>query len=660
MASAASPFVCLFYFGISFLIGFLLFREARAERNPFKWRPVDRGLLTVALFYFLAGLVLVTGFKVPLLEEAFQRGMGASWRHACRQTLSTLDPWILLLAFSLWLQKYPPKKRNPLEWSAVDRALLLVWIFFFVSGIEQLELLVVSRWHQGAVAWLNSDFVRAIRPIAKGEGALVLLFLFVGLWLRHRAPEKTFFAHVVIQYAAASAAFNAYIHGAITNASSFMAGMAIGAFALLLFPPRVALPAVATFMGLTVGSTIAAGTGLIPYAPLFARSPVVQGTIDPAYLASSLTWATIVSLLVLSLMTFVLVRWRDREGKLEEMTVLLKKMFGRYLSTEVMNSLIENPSALELGGERRRVTIMMTDLRGFTALSERLEPEQVVQMLNGYFEVMVDIILRYHGTINEIIGDALLVVFGAPQEIDDRTQRTVACAIAMQNAMTGVNAANRAQGLPDIEMGIGLNESEVVVGNIGSSKRSKYAVVGSGVNMASRIESYTVGGQVLISESVKNEAGDVLRIDAQREIHPKGAEIVLRIYEVGGIGGKYNLALETREPDLVRLTLPIPVSCTPLEGKRVNDISLDGSLTRLSEKGACIGLKQRVDTMTNLKINLSNVPPKLAARDVYAKVVQHSGGKVHSHVVRFTSVPPEIDAYFQALLRYDAEKKPAP
>jgi len=560
----------------------------------------------------------------------------------------------LLLAFTLWFKKHPPKSVNPLEWSAVDRALLLVWIFLFVSGIEQLEILVISRSPVGVIAWMNSDFARAIRPIGLAEGAFVLLLLFVGLWLRGRAPETRLFAHVVIQYAAASAAFNAYVHGAITSASSFLAGLAIGAFALLLFPPKVALPAIATFMFLTVGSTIAAGLGLIPYAPQFAHSPVVQGRIETSYLVSSLIWATVVSLLILSLMTFVLIRWRDREGKLQDMTALLKRMFGRYLSTEVMNSLIENPSALELGGERRRVTIMMTDLRGFTALSERLEPEQVVQMLNGYFEVMVDIILQYQGTINEISGDALLVVFGAPQEIEDRAQRAVACAIAMQNAMARVNASNRAEGLPDIEMGIGLNESEVVVGNIGSSKRSKYAVVGSGVNMASRIESYTVGGQVLISESVRNEAGDVLRIDAQREILPKGAETALKIYEVGGIGGSYNLALETKAPDLVSLKRPVPIQCTLLDGKKVERTALDGVLVELSEKGASIDLNQPVKPMTNLKINLSQVADKLAARDFYAKVTEYSKGEVCSHLVRFTSIPPEVDAYFQALLQYDA------
>jgi class 3 adenylate cyclase len=187
--------------------------------------------------------------------------------------------------------------------------------------------------------------------------------------------------------------------------------------------------------------------------------------------------------------------------------VFLKDMFGRYLSEEVTNTLLENPDLVNLGGEKRSVTIMMSDLRGFTSLAERLEPEQVVQILNTYFEIMVEVLLKYNATINEIIGDALLVIFGAPQKMPDRAERAIACAIEMQNAMVKVNEENRLQGLPEIEMGIGLNEDEVIVGNIGSSKRSKYGVVGSGVNMTSRIESYSVGGQILISDSVRKQAG---------------------------------------------------------------------------------------------------------------------------------------------------------
>jgi len=340
---------------------------------------------------------------------------------------------------------------------------------------------------------------------------------------------------------------------------------------------------------------------------------------------------------------------------LEKSLELLKTMFGRYLSTEVMASLIENPSALELGGERRRVTIMMTDLRGFTALSERLEPEQVVQMLNSYFEVMVEVVLAFQGTINEIIGDALLIIFGAPQEMPDRAQRAIACAIEMQNAMAKVNKQNRAQGLPELEMGIGLNETEVIVGNIGSSKRSKYTVVGSGVNMTSRIESYSVGGQVLISESVRREAGEVLRIDAQREVLPKGAETPLKIYEVGGISGYYNLVLDREDHALATLIRQIPLKYTMLEGKSVGKKELEGFVIRLSKKCGEIVLDGPVEILTNLKMNLRDVDENLMIKDFYGKIIEKSGQKERIHLVRFTSVPSEVDAYFQSHRQHSAK-----
>jgi len=356
----------------------------------------------------------------------------------------------------------------------------------------------------------------------------------------------------------------------------------------------------------------------------------------------------IISAIVFGLNIYLLAKREEAKARLAEMASLLKKMFGRYLSTEVMNSLIENPSALELGGERRRVTIMMTDLRGFTALSERLEPEQVVQMLNAYFEIMVELVLKYNGTINEIIGDALLIIFGAPQEMPDRAQRAIACGIEMQNAMAEVNAQNSEQGLPELEMGIGLNDTEVIVGNIGSSKRSKYAVVGSGVNMTSRIESYTVGGQILISESVRQEAGQVLRIDAQQDVLPKGAETPLKIYEVGGIAGHYNLALEGKGLGLVTLARQIPLRYMVLEGKDVGKKGLEGSVARLSKNCAEITLSGPVKILTNLKMNLRGVDKKLSVKDFYAKVIERSGENGLTYVIRFTSVPPEVDAYFQS------------
>lgn len=642
----------LFPFFLSFLLCYVLFRENGPQHNPFKWMKTDRALLLIALFYFLAGLLPLLPIDHLLVSTPRHQTTGM-WRRSFHSVMSVGGYWTLLLAFSLWFQREPPEHKNPLEWGTVDRALLLVWVFFFVGGIERLEESLFSSVQQ--VPWINYGVAAALRPLYMAEGAFILLLLLAGLWLRRHRPETQGFAHIVIQYAAVSNAFNAYIFGALTNPNGFLGGMALGASSLLLFRPSIALPAIATFMALTVGTTIAAGMGLIPYAPILAAFPVGDGKIAFTYLISSLSWTTIVFLIVLSLMTFVLVRWRNREARLSEMTDLLRKMFGRYLSTEVMNALIEDPASLEMGGERRQVTIMMTDLRGFTALSERLEPERVVQMLNAYFEIMVDIVLEFNGTINEIIGDALLVVFGAPHEIKNRAQRAVACAISMQNAMAEVNAHNRDQGLPDIEMGIGLNESEVIVGNIGSSKRSKYAVVGSGVNMASRIESYTVGGQVLISESVRKEAGDMLRIDAQRDIRPKGSEAPLRIYEVGGIGGAYDLALETKESPPIHLAQTIPLLFTPLEGKKMGKNRIPCTLIGLSGKGALIQMPTPLEPMINIKLNLLEAPKRLTSKDFYGKVIDVQKKEEFLHQIRFTAVPGELDAYFQALLQYGTE-----
>ena len=145
----------------------------------------------------------------------------------------------------------------------------------------------------------------------------------------------------------------------------------------------------------------------------------------------------------------------------------------------------------------------MSDLRGFTALAARLTPREVIEFLNLYLEAMVDVISRYEGTIDEIIGDAILVIFGAPLACDDHAAKAVACGLAMQLAMAEVNQRLAAKGAAELEMGIGIHTGRVIVGNIGSLRRTKYAAVGSNVNLAGRIESFTTGGQLLISESTR-------------------------------------------------------------------------------------------------------------------------------------------------------------
>lgn len=226
----------------------------------------------------------------------------------------------------------------------------------------------------------------------------------------------------------------------------------------------------------------------------------------------------------------------EREQELQEKSDFIRRVLGRYVTDEVADHVLSSPEELHLGGERREVTILMSDLRGFTPMSDKLGPEKVVQILNHYLHAMVEIVLKWGGTIDEIIGDALLIIFGAPMFMDDHAERAVGCAIEMQQAMGKLNELLESEGLVRIEAGIGLNTGEVVVGNIGSEKRMKYSVVGSPVNLTARIESFTIGGQILASKETCDKVGEGLRIDGKLRVNVKGYSKPISIYEVGGLG----------------------------------------------------------------------------------------------------------------------------
>ncbi|MBW4473666.1 MAG: adenylate/guanylate cyclase domain-containing protein [Stenomitos rutilans HA7619-LM2] len=338
----------------------------------------------------------------------------------------------------------------------------------------------------------------------------------------------------------------------------------------------------------------------------------------------------------------------------------MRRTFGRYLTDEVVASLLETPGGLTLGGERRKVTILISDLRGFSAISERLPPEQVVTILNLYLGAMSDAITRYNGTINEFIGDGIFVMFGAPIYREDDSERAVACAIAMQSVMCDVNRQNQQLGLPAIEMGIGINTGEVVVGNIGSQRRAKYTVIGNHVNLAARIESYTVGGQILISEDTCRDAGEgIVKVDGHIQVEPKGIKEPITLHNVSGIGGKHNLYLPEEKEAFVTLTASIPVRYTVLEGKHAVGTMFEGSLVSLSDKSAELRSDHFLTPLSNLKLNLLNTTQKHAELDdLYAKVLDKAATKPDCVRIRFTGMPirfaalaPEVSAALEHLRR---------
>ncbi|PZV15524.1 MAG: adenylate/guanylate cyclase domain-containing protein [Pseudanabaena sp.] len=317
----------------------------------------------------------------------------------------------------------------------------------------------------------------------------------------------------------------------------------------------------------------------------------------------------------------------------------LRQIFGRYLTEEVVANLLETPEGLNLGGEKKQVTLLFSDLRGFSALFEHVTPEQGVKAISLYLDVMTEVIAKYKGTINEFVGDGIFVMFGAPIQRDDDIQRAVTCAIAMQLAMTEVNEKLAVMQIPALGMGIGLHTGNVLAGNIGSQRRAKYTVMGSTVNLASRIESYTVGGQVLVSEAILNAVKSIVRIDAQLRVKPKGFKEAIVMFGIGGIN---ELALPEDKETMVTLSQPIALTWRILEGKHVKSKELTGNLFKLSSNNAEIRVAINLEPLTNLQIAFIDFKSDKQMDYIYAKVVEVNREDMSHCWIRFTAVPPAV------------------
>jgi adenylate cyclase len=339
----------------------------------------------------------------------------------------------------------------------------------------------------------------------------------------------------------------------------------------------------------------------------------------------------------------------DLNKQLERRNRFIRETFGRYTSEDIVGVLLDMPEGLKLGGEKREVTLLWSDLRGFTALSERLEPTTVVALLNHYLSVMIEIIQRHGGTIDDIIGDAILVLFGAPLPLADAAPRAVGCALEMQKTMGEVNAHNFRNGWPEIEMGIALHTGEVVLGNIGSTKRSKYSVIGQTVNLTSRIESYTVGGQVLVSPTLISAANPGLILGDEVKVHAKGMRRAIKCQELLGHHDFPELILEKEETVLTALAHPLPCHYLVLAGKQLQGPMLPAALVSLSPRRGIVEAGGRLPPRSNIMLRLAGEGGGKEAADFYATVIQPLEESSWRYLIHFTSIPPAVRERLQLL-----------
>lgn len=295
-------------------------------------------------------------------------------------------------------------------------------------------------------------------------------------------------------------------------------------------------------------------------------------------------------------------RIQQLNSQLELRNKLLSETFGRFLSDEIVRQLLDTPDGLMLGGKKRTLTIMMSDLRGFTAMSEQMEPQSLIAMLNHYLGAMTDVIQRYNGTIIEFIGDGILAIFGAPMASDAHASDAVAAAVAMQMQMKAINEWNAARGYPVLEMGIGINTGEVIVGNIGSEKRTKYGVVGSHVNLCGRIESYTIGGQILISPQTRAMIACDLDVAQELEVYPKGVKGALTLSHITGIGKPYSLSCDADSGNEDMLPVHIPIGFKRISDKHCSETVFAGIITQINEKNAVLKTQEQIRLFENISL----------------------------------------------------------
>ena len=211
---------------------------------------------------------------------------------------------------------------------------------------------------------------------------------------------------------------------------------------------------------------------------------------------------------------------------------MIKRAFTRYVAREVVEEILKNPENMALSGERREVTVLFCDVRGFTPLSERLSPEDVVLLLNDFYNLMIETTFKHDGTLDKFLGDAVMAVFGAPLAHPDHSARAIRTALAMQEGIVGLNERRGRDGKEPIAVGIGVSAGEAVAGTVGTEDRMEYTVIGDSVNLAARLESNAKPGQILISHRTYERVRDLVDARPLGRIRVKGKEEEVEVYEV--------------------------------------------------------------------------------------------------------------------------------
>ncbi len=353
----------------------------------------------------------------------------------------------------------------------------------------------------------------------------------------------------------------------------------------------------------------------------------------------------------------------------DQIEALIRDEFGTPLSVEGMAALgriirsAEPHPSVATGTENfsdRQVTILLADLRGFTSVSENYPVGVVLDVLNAYFAQMSQIILEHGGTIDKFMGDAIMVLFGAPNARPDDAERAVQCAVRMQLELNRINLVHKQTQRPQLFMGIGINTGSVMAGNLGSELYSEYTVIGDEVNLTSRIETFSLRGQVLISESTYHLCRGLVKTAEPEEVMVKGKTVPVVLHEVLGIP---SLDLEVPRQEIrrsPRVEVHIPFAFQLVgDDKSIQETVYKGHLLDISYHGVLAEVETELPARAEMKMEMDLSLIGYQATDVYAKVLKvFPSGERYRLGIEFTSASVQTDVnihHFIQLLIQGAE-----
>ncbi len=311
-------------------------------------------------------------------------------------------------------------------------------------------------------------------------------------------------------------------------------------------------------------------------------------------------------------------------------------------------------TASERGFLSREVTILLADLRGFTSIAANYPGGTVISLLNRCLAQMSEVVFRHHGTIDKFMGDSIMVLFGASGAGEDDVKNALACAVDMQRAMDALNTEHRGQGMPEFYLGIGINTGTVMAGTIGSDLYSEYTVIGDSVNLASRIEAFSLRGQILISPTTYDRCQDFVQTSDPVDVHVKGKPKPIRLREVLAIP---SLGIEVPRKEVrrsPRVEVKIPFTYRNIENKVIVPEGHKGMILDIGYHGVLAALKHELPLYSELELEIDLPLVGYKTADITARVVKSKKDR-HTHGfilgMEFTSISAECNRNIQLFVQ---------